>query len=358
MKMSKSYPIKEIVAAAGPLVTGSLGDLEKTVDHFANIKTATPTSLGFVNSPRSLVQAEDSPMACLLAPDKLKGKVEELGSQKTWLFSPNVELAACEVKKALVFPTPYRAEIQGIHETAIVDETAQLGIGVTVGPYAIIGKNVKLGEGTFIGAHTVIEENSDIKSHVTIHPLVYIGHSTVVGHACEIMPQATIASEGYGYAHDHHGNHYRIPHTGRVVLADDVHIGAGTAIDRGTIEDTYVGQGTKIDNQVHLAHNTVVGKNGLITAQTVTAGSSTIGDNFMCGGKTAITGHINVTDNVRVAGFSAITKDVTKGGQYGGHPLLPLQESLRVKASTTHLPELRKQMSRVLKKLFPEDFNS
>ena len=131
----------------------------------------------------------------------------------------------------------------------------------------------------------------DIKSHVTIHAHVYVGHSCVIGHNCEIMPQAVIGSEGFGYAHDHLGNHYRVPHTGRVVLADDVHIGALSTIDRGTINDSTIGQGTKIDNHVHLAHNSIVGKNGLITAHVVMAGSSTLGDNFMVGGNSAIAGH-------------------------------------------------------------------
>jgi UDP-3-O-[3-hydroxymyristoyl] glucosamine N-acyltransferase len=201
-----------------------------------------------------------------------------------------------------------------------------------------------------------VENNAKIGKEATLHPHVYIGHSCEIGSFCEIMPQAVIGSEGFGYAHDEKGNHFRIPHTGKVVLEDDVHIGAGTAIDRGTIEDSVIGRGTKIDNQVHLAHNTVVGKNGLITAQCVTAGSSQIGDNFICGGKTAITGHIKVTDNVNVAGFSAISNNVKEGGQYGGYPLVPLKQHLKIKASSVHLPELRKQMNRVLRKLFPEDY--
>ncbi len=355
--MVKKITAKEVFEAAGPLLTDHLGNMETLVDHFATLSTAKKTSLGFLNDEKSLPSFAASEMACILAPLKLKSKIEELGSQKTWLFSPNVDLAAREVKKAFVFPTPYRSGFEGVHSTAVVHETAEISIGVTIGPHAVINKNVKIGEGTFIGANAVIEENADIKSHVTVHPLAYIGHSTVIGHHCEIMPGAAIGTEGYGYAHDHLGNHYRIPHTGRVILEDDVHIGVGTAIDRGTIEDTRIGRGTKIDNQVHLAHNTVVGKNGLITAQTVAAGSSTLGDNFMCGGKTAIAGHINVTDNVKVAGYSAIANDVKEGGQYGGYPLVPLKQHLKVRATSVHLPEMRKQIHRILRKVFPEDFN-
>ncbi len=358
MDLAKKWSAKELKEMGGALLPESLGPLDVMVDNFSSFSSGNSTSFGFINSPKTLAAAEDSALACIIAPLKLKDKIESLNSKKTWLLSPNVDLAAREVKKAVVFPTPYRAAFSGIHPTAVIDPTVEIGLGVTIGPHVVIAKNVKIGEGCFIGANAVIEENVTIKSQTTIHPLAYIGHSCEIGHNCEIMPQACIGSEGYGYAHDQRGNHYRIPHTGRVILEDDVHVGASSAIDRGTIEDSHIGQGTKIDNHVHLAHNTVIGKNGLITAHVVVAGSSTIGDNFMVGGNSAINGHIKITDNVSVAGFSGIANDVREPGQYGGYPLVPLKKHLKAKASLVHLPEFRKQMNRVLRKLFPEDFES
>lgn len=356
MRLEKEITAEQVLAAGGPLLTDSLGDLDQKLTQFATPESAEPGSLGFVNGPKHLAAIEDSSLSCVIAPVKMKEQIQALNSKKTWLFSPNVDLAAREIKKNFFFPTPYKADFSGIHPTAIVDSSANLALDVVVGPHAVIGKNVVIGSGSFVGANAIVEENAKIGEQVTIHPLAYIGHSTEIGNACEILPQAVVGSEGYGYAHDHLGNHYRIPHTGKVILEDDVHVGAGTAIDRGTIEDTRIGKGTKIDNQVHLAHNTVIGKNGLITAQVVTAGSTTIGDNFICGGKTAITGHIKISDNVNVAGFSGISNNVKEPGQYGGYPLLPLKQHLKVKASSVHLPELRKQMNRVLRKLFPEEF--
>lgn len=354
MNLTKEITVEDVLRAGGPLITKCLGDKQTKLNRFSSTPLAEPGSLGFLNNPKHLDSVENSALSCVIAPLQLLDKISQLKSDKTWLFSPNVDLAAREIKKALFFQTPYRAPWAGVHSSAVVDPSAHLSADAIVGPYAIIGKNVQLGEGCFVGAHSVIEENTCIGNNVTIHPLAYIGHSTEIGDGCEIMPHAVIASEGYGYAHDHLGNHYRIPHTGKVILEDDVHIGAGTAVDRGTIENTRIGRGTKIDNQVHLAHNTVIGKNGLITAQVVTAGSTSIGDNFICGGKTAITGHIKITDNVNIAGFSGVSKSVEEPGQYGGYPLLPLKQHLKVKASSVHLPELRKQMKRVLDKLFPE----
>lgn len=356
MRLIKPVKIQDLVDFSGPLIKDHLGDLNQEIMNFSGLSGASEQSFGFIISEKMLKTVDASPLTCVLAPLKIKEQVTSLNSTKTWLFSPNPELCARNIKNQFVFATPFRPDHSGIHPTSVIHESAQLGTNVTVAPFAIIEKNVQIGDDSYIGSHSVIEENVIIKKNVTIHPHVYIGHSCEIGNDCEIMPQAVIGSEGYGYSHDHLGNHYRMPHTGKVILHDDVHIGAGTAIDRGTISDSVIGKGTKIDNQCHLAHNSVVGKNGLLTAQLVTAGSSTLGDNFICGGKTAVTGHIKVTDNVHVSGFSAITNDVKKPGQYGGYPLLPLKQSLKVKASSTHLPELRKQMNRVLRKLFPEDF--
>ncbi len=356
MVTQTNIKVSEIVEKLGPLIEGCLGKTDIPLHQFATTTNAESGSLGFINSPKNLQSAEDSHLSCILAPLQMKEQIEALNSKKTWLFSKNVDLAAREAKKLYFFRTPYQAPMEGIHPTAVVDPSAEISNQVVIGPHAFIGKHVKIGTGSFIGANSVVEENCELAENVTIHPLAYIGHGTLIGKNCEIMPQAIIASEGFGYAHDHLGNHYRIPHTGRVILEDDVHVGAATAIDRGTIEDTRIGRGTKLDNHVHLAHNTVIGKNGLITAQVVTAGSTTIGDNFICGGNTAITGHINITDNVHVGGLSGVSKSVTKPGQYQGYPLLPLKDHLKNKVSSLHIPEIRKQMNRVLKKLFPEDY--
>lgn len=353
-KRTSAQELKDLFSA---LINDSYGDLNTVIYDFSTFNDAQENSLVFVTNEKKWNQALDCKAKTLLVPFKLKEQAEAGNFGKCFLFSKNPELAAREIKKNLVFSTPYKAPWKSIHPTAIIAESTQLAKDVVVGPYAVIGENCKIGEGSFIGSHAVIEENVIIGNNTTIHPHAYIGHSCEIGNNCEIKPQAIIGSEGFGYAHDHLGNHYRIPHTGKVILHDDVHIGAASAIDRGTLDPTIIGKGTKVDNQCHLAHNTVVGKNGLITAQIVTAGSSTIGDNFVAGGKSVITGHIKITDNVQLAGLTAVANNIDKPGQYGGYPVQPLRDFLKTKASTVHLPELRKQMNRVLRKLFPEEFS-
>ncbi len=358
MLFNKELTIKDLLDFCPELISEVQGPTHTALKHFCSLENPEDQCFVFINHPKYFLETQNNKIVAVLAPLSLKEKLQTHPKEQTWIFSKNVDWVAQKIKNQFVFKTPYRPDLSGVHSTAMIDSSAKIAAGVVIAPYAVIGKNCEIGEGSFIGSHCVVEENAVIHKNVTLHPFVYIGHSCVIGNECEIKSHAIIGSEGFGYAHDHIGQHYRIPHTGRVILQDRVHVGAGTAIDRGTLTDSVIGSGTKIDNQCHLAHNTVVGKNGLLTAQLVTAGSSKIGDHFVCGGKTAITGHIEITDHVNVAGLSGISNDVLKPGQYGGYPLQPLRDFLKVKATSVHLPELRKQMNRVLRKLFPEDFQN
>lgn len=326
------------------------GSLDQSVSAVSSIENAQMGTLIFIAHEKFLEKALQSQASLVLAPQNFHEKVTP-STHQSWFFCRNPELAMALVKKQFFRDTPYRADqTENIHAKAHVDSSAKIHKSALVAAGAFIGSNVTIGANSYIGANSVIEANVTIGENTTIHPTAYIGHSCVIGNRCEVMPQACVGSEGYGYAHDEKGNHFRIPHTGRVILHDDVHVGAGSCIDRGTIEDSIIGQGTKIDNLCHLAHNSVIGKNCLITAQFGMAGSSKIGDNFVCGGKTAVTGHIEIANNVHVAGMSGVTKSIEEPGQYGGFPLQKLQDYLKTKAALAALPELRKQISALIKK--------
>jgi UDP-3-O-[3-hydroxymyristoyl] glucosamine N-acyltransferase len=334
-----------------------MGNDQTPIHHFVLPDSQQDNSLAFINHSKWITKVNSSSVSCVLVSQDLRDQVSELVSDKTWIFCPNVDLCAREVKNHFFLATPYVSQNwKDVHPTAHIHPSANLAEGVSVGPYAVIGANCKIGKHSHIGAHAVIEDQVEIGTSCTIHPQVYIGHSCQLGSFCEVKPHAVIGSEGFGYAHDQYGHHHRIPHSGPVILRDHVHVGAGTTIDRGTIAPTIIGEGTKIDNQCHLAHNTVIGNNGLLAGQVATAGSTTIGNNFICGGKTAINGHITITDNVSLAGMSGVTNSVLKSGAYGGYPILPFKEHLKVKTSAAHIPSLRKQVNRILRHLFPEDF--
>jgi UDP-3-O-[3-hydroxymyristoyl] glucosamine N-acyltransferase len=292
----------------------------------------------------------------VVVPPKAVDQVASALDCKTFLISDQVSVAMAKVINRYFFPTPYVPDsVSGIHSTAVVDQTANLAQDVRVGPYAVVGARVTIGLGSVAGAHSVIEPDVRIGMRTVIHPMVYVGHSCVIGNDCEIKPHASVGTEGFGYADDRDGSHYRIPHQGIVVLEDDVHIGANCTIDRGTFGETRVGAGTKIDNQCHVGHNCTIGRNALITAHFVMGGSSEIGDNFVCGGKTSVTGHIQVGNDIQVAALSAIHKTLLEPGRYGGYPLQPMQEYMKTRATMSHLPEMRKQLQKLMKKVFGRD---
>ncbi len=329
-----------------------VGSLDREIIGVSSPESAKSRTAVFLATPKALAKGLDSSAEVLVIPKKFRAEAEAKLGSRTLLIANNVERAMANVVSECFLKTPYtNRAYSDIHPTAIIGAETRIASGVRIGPYAVIGESVKLAAGVFIGAHAVVEDACVIEEESVIHPHAYIGHSTRIGRRCEVHPQSVVGKEGFGYAHDEKGNHYRIPHQGYVVLEDDVHIGACCTIDRATFGETRIETGTKFDNQIHIAHNCRVGKNALLTAGFTMAGSSRIGANFVTGGKTVVTGHIEVADNVQLAALTAVSKSIDKPGQYGGNPLQPLQQFIKTKAAMTQLPDLRKKVNRILKHL-------
>ena len=332
--------------------TDSLGDLNRSFNVVTSYDLAAPNTAVFLATTKTISRGIDCDCGVLVLPKKARALGESKRGNRTILFSSNVELAMAMVIGEFFMKTPYKNRgIKGIHPTAIISDSAVIGTGVGIGPNAFIGAGVKIGTGVYIGANTVVEDLCEIGDETVIHPLVFIGHSTLIGRRCEIHPQTVVGKEGFGYAHDELGNHYKIPHQGRVVLEDDVHLGSSVTIDRATFGETRLEAGVKTDNQIHIAHNCRVGKNSILVGGFLMAGSSRVGANFLAGGKSVVTGHITICDNVQISALSAPGKDITKPGAYGGVPLMPLQQHIKMKAAMSHLVEMRKQLKRVLQHL-------
>jgi UDP-3-O-[3-hydroxymyristoyl] glucosamine N-acyltransferase len=330
----------------------AIGDVSRTITGVNAPESGLPNEAVFLSTPKALVKGLESQAGVIVVHAKAREKAEAKRGDRTILISPNPELAMANVLQEFFLESPYlNSEIEGIHPKATVSPKAKLGPGVRVGPGAFIAADVTIGAGAFIGTNSIIEAETTIGEGTVIHPNVYVGHSTQIGARCEIHPQTVIAKEGFGYAHDEKGNHYKIPHVGRVVLEDNVHIGACCTIDRGTFGETRIEFGAKFDNLVHIAHNVRIGRNALITAGFVIGGSSRIGANFVTGGRSVVTGHIEICDNVHIAGLSGVGKSITKPGQYGGFPLQPLQQFIKTKAATVHLAQMRKQLNKIMKHL-------
>ena len=254
-----------------------------------------------------------------------------------------------------MFPVnAYQSGFDGIriHPSAVISESARVAETAIVGPNAVIGANAHIGDACVIGANTTVESDVAIGEGTHIHANVFIAHGTVIGKHCEIHPTTSLGTEGYGYAHDEQFNHYRHVHYGRLVIEDDVHVGACVTIDCGHFADAVIGRGTKIDNHCHLGHNIRVGKNCLMVADFMAAGTVVIGDNNVFGGRSGISDHVTIGDNMQFAALSAIFKDIDEPGRaFGGHPLQPVNDYLKACASIVHLPSMRKNLARIMRKL-------
>ena len=199
---------------------------------------------------------------------------------------------------------------EGIAPSAIIDPGARLEDGVVVDPLAVIGPGVKIGRDCNVGAHTAIQ-------------------ASLIGNNVLIHPGCSIGQDGYGFVFFGPEGHLKVPQTGRVLIQNDVEIGAGTTIDRGSLRDTVIGEGTKIDNQVQIGHNVTIGRHCLLAAQIGLAGSLTIEDNVAIGAKAGLNNHITIGEGAQIAAMSAVKDDIPAGERWGGHLARPTRQWFR-----------------------------
>ena len=215
----------------------------------------------------------------------------------------------------------------GIHSGSSVHARARLEDGVTVDPGAVVGPGAEIGRGTVVGACAVVGPGVRIGRDCAIGPGATVQHA-LLGNRVIIHPGARIGQDGFGYALGA-GRHLKVPQIGRVVIQDDVEIGANSTIDRGATRDTVIGEGTKIDNLVQIAHNVVIGRHCVIVAQTGISGSTTLEDYVVLAGQVGVVGHVRIGAGTQIAGSSNVNKDVPPGSRWGGTPAKPVREWFR-----------------------------
>ena len=216
-----------------------------------------------------------------------------------------------------------------VHATAFVSDKAQVAQDVTVGPLAVIEDGAVVGAGSKIGARAVVGKDAKIGAGVTLHPSVTVLHRCEVGDGSIIHSGAVIGSDGFGYQVTAQGMH-KIPHIGNVVLGKNVEVGAGCCIDRAMFESTILGDGVKLDNLVHIAHNVQVGPHTAILAQTGIAGSARIGAGCQIGGQVAIKDHIKIGNKVKIVSKAGVMKDTEDGAIIAGSPAMPFNQWKRL----------------------------
>lgn len=316
------------------------GSLEE-VRGLAPFDCAEEGFLTFASDLKYLKKINETKASAILIPNM---DTSLLPKDKTYL---KVDKAPRELMPILLnYFKPKLKEIsKNIEDSSKISDTAFIS---PINTY--IGHDVVIGENTYIYPNVTILEGTTIGANSIIYPNTCIREFSKIGNNVIIQAGAIIGSDGFGFVKVNNEN-IKIEQIGRVILEDNVEIGANTCIDRGTIGDTIIKKGCKLDNLVHIAHNVILGEQGLLTGQVGIAGSTTIGKNFVIGGQSGINGHIKIGDNVSVGPRSGLTSNVKSNLVVSGYPAINHKEDLKAKVSFKRLPEILKRLKNLEDKL-------
>ena len=295
----------------------------------------------YVETRKHLERAQDSKALCVVAGE---GMALE---RKTVLRSAQPKVAFAKAAAVLLDEVPIAKDV---HPTAIT-ASARIGQRVGVGAYTVIGEGAHIGDGTQIGAQCVIGAGCSIGEHCRIHPRVTLYPGTRVGNSVEIHSGAVIGADGFGYAFDGE-KYWKFPQAGIVEIGNNAEIGANATVDRGSLDDTRIGEGVKIDNLVHVGHNVQIGAHTVIAAQTGISGSSKLGHHVVCGGQVGIADHCTLEDQ-SIAGAQAgipTGKTIRRGQPVWGTPARPLDKFKEAYAWFARLPELGERIKKLEEK--------
>ncbi len=331
---------KDLAEAVGARLEGD-GAVE--LAGVAAPERAGTRDLIYVESAKQAKRAAISAALCVIAGEgiTLPGKTLLRSAQPKVAFARSAEL--------LLGRSPIAS---GIHPTAIVAPLARVATGVSIGPYAVIGEDAHLGAGTQIGAHSVIGAGCWIGENCRIHPRATLYAGVRVGHRVEIHSGAVIGADGFGYAFGE-GKHWKFPQAGIVEIGDDVEIGANTTIDRGSLDDTRIAEGVKLDNLVHVGHNCQIGAHTVIAAQTGISGSSVLGNHVVVGGQVGIADQCRLEDGA-IAGAQAgipTGKTIRAGQTVWGTPAREIGKFKEIYVWYARLPELAARIKGIEEKL-------
>ena len=292
---------------------------KKKIFDIKNLEDATNFDLTFLDHLNYINAAKSTKALCCLTTEKLKNY---LPSTCEPVIVRNVLFELCNVIKQF-YPS---ADID-TPDTSLKALKKTSYLKVKFGNNVLVGKNCKIGKGTIIGSNTIIEQSVSIGNNCIIGSQVVIRKS-LIGNNVIVQDGCKIGLKGFGFI-PLKGKNLRFPHIGKVILKDNAEIGANCTIDRGSINDTIIGENTFLDNQVHVAHNTRIGNNCMIAGQVGFAGSSVIGDNVSIGGQAGVSGHLKIGNNVKIGGGSGVVKDIKNDTVVMGYPAVPLKDFIR-----------------------------
>jgi len=310
------------------------GDPDLVIRAAATLGRAGQGDISFLMNPRYGRQLQTTKASAVIVAQAVEAPVALLVAEDPYYAFTQV----------MVLLYGYRKHKEtGVSPQAVISDTAVLGVGCHVHPFATIADNARIGQRCIIYPCVYIGEGVTIGDDCIIYPSVTIYERCMIGQRVIINAGSVIGVDGFGYA-THEGVHHRIPHVGAVVIEDDVEIGSCCGIERGTLDDTVIGQGSKLSDLVTIGHGTKVGPHCLLVAQVGIAGSTTLGHHCVVGGQAGIVGHITIGNNVTIGGRAGVINSVPDGQTVLGAPALEADEARRAYAMLPYLPQMRQEI--------------
>lgn len=342
--MQFDFSIQRILELVGDDAVVS-GEYSGALTGIAPLAAAGPGELSFLGNPKYRSEVASSRASVLLLPHDFEGEAVP-GQLRIRVRNPSFTLAqVCRDIELRLFPRP----APGVHPTAVVDDTAVVDPQASIGPLCWVGPGACLGS-VVLEAQVSVGEGASIGNDSLLQSGVRVGAYCRIGASNRLSPGCVIGSDGYGYEYMD-GAHVRVPQVGHVVTGDGVDIGANTTIDRARFGATEIGAGTKIDNQVQIAHNVRIGKHCLIVAQVGISGSTELGNGVVVAGQAGIAGHLRIGDGVQIAGGAAVTRSIPAGKKVRGSPAVEMMLHDRLVVLQRKLPELFKRFDELEKRV-------
>ncbi len=339
--------IEEIIKLTGGEITQ--GDDSVLISSVASLDEASSAEISFLGNEKYFQDFLSTGAGAVLVPNNYPGGLPQVPENPVLIAVENPSYAFAAVVKVLA--TKQRTFTTGIHPMAYVADDVKINADkVSVKAGAVIEAGCEVGDGSEIGSNAVISEGAKVGADCLIYPNVTVREHCIVGDRVILQPGCVIGSDGYGYELVE-GRHVKVDQVGIVILEDDVEIGANTAIDRARFGKTVIGEGTKVDNLVQIAHNVQTQKHCLIVSQAGLAGSSKLGNYVTVAAQAGVGGHIEVGDKAILAGRAGATKSVEGGQVYAGFPARPMREEHRKNGAVAKLPQMMKEFRALKKKI-------
>lgn len=319
------------------------GNPELVIERAASLETAGPRDIVYV-SDKSYLPA----LARTAAGAAILTEADAANYAGSTLIVDDPHLCFARVAQWLHAPAAFTP---GIHATAVVDATARVATTAWIGPHSVVEGGVEIGDDVYVGPGCLVGKQAVVGARSRLIANVFIGERCLIGKDGLFHPGVVIGSDGFGYAKDGEGWH-KVPQLGRVIIGNDVEIGANTTIDRGSLNDTVISNGVKLDNQIQIAHNVQIGENTAIAACVGIAGSTRIGRRCTLGGQAGVIGHLEIADDVHITAGSLVTSSIRQAGVYSSSLKAEPAEKWRRNAARLHgLDEMARRLKKIEDKL-------